>query len=102
MATSRVGSSAPAIAARALDARRSAIREVFDAANKVPDAIRLEIGEPSFHTPRFIVTPPSMRSGGSPLYAERRLPSRCEPAEKIERVDGVRRRPDSVVVTPAR
>ena len=43
------------VARRALDARRSAIREVFDAANRVPDAIRLEIGEPSFRTPRHIV-----------------------------------------------
>ena len=53
MATSSVG--APSLAQRALDLERSAIREVFDAANKLPDAIRLEIGEPSFVTPRFII-----------------------------------------------
>ena len=47
--------SRPRSRARALAARRSAIREVFDAANRLPDAIRLEIGEPSFRTPRFVV-----------------------------------------------
>ena len=53
MATFSVGT--PSVSQKALVAQRSAIREVFDAANKLPDAIRLEIGEPSFVTPRFIV-----------------------------------------------
>ncbi len=103
MATSSVGRPLPGLAARALDARRSAIREVFDAANRVPDAIRLEIGEPSFRTPRFIVD--------AALAAAREGFTRYTPnggylglrealAEKIERVDGYPVDPDSVVVTP--
>jgi aspartate/methionine/tyrosine aminotransferase len=102
MATSRsVGT--PSVSQRAELARRSAIREVFDAANKVPDAIRLEIGEPSFVTPRFIVdaaleaaaagwtgyTP----NGGYPTLRELL-------AEKLERVDGYTVDPECIVVTP--
>jgi aspartate aminotransferase len=101
MATSSVG--APSLAQRALDARRSAIREVFDAANKLPDAIRLEIGEPSFVTPKFIVdaaleaaargwtgyTP----NGGYPSLRE-------EIARKLARVNGYIVDPECVVVTP--
>ena len=103
MAISRVGGSVPAIAARALDVRRSAIREVFDAANKVPDAIRLEIGEPSFRTPRFIVDAAlEAAAGGFTRYTPNGgYPSlRKALAEKIERVDGFAVDPDSVVVTP--
>jgi aspartate/methionine/tyrosine aminotransferase len=103
MATSRIGALTPGVAARALDARRSAIREVFDAANLIPDAIRLEIGEPSFHTPGFVVEA-ALRAaaegftrytpnGGYPVLRELL-------AEKIERVDGYAVDPDSVVVTP--
>jgi aspartate/methionine/tyrosine aminotransferase len=101
MATSRIGT--PPIARNALEARRSSIREVFDAANKLPDAIRLEIGEPSFVTPKFIIeaaleaaargwtgyTP----NGGYPSLRE-------ELARKLERVDGHTVDPACVVVTP--
>ena len=100
MATSNA---AAAIAARALDARRSAIREVFDAANRIPDAIRLEIGEPSFHTPRFVVDAAmeaarAGRTGYTPNggYAELREAL----AAKIERVDGFAVDAEQVVVTP--
>jgi aspartate aminotransferase len=101
MATSSVG--APLLARRALDLERSAIREVFDAANKLPDAIRLEIGEPSFVTPRFIIdaafeaategwtgyTP----NGGYPVL-------RDLIARKLEHVNGYTVDPECVVVTP--
>jgi aspartate aminotransferase len=101
MATSSVG--APSLAQRALDLERSAIREVFDAANKLPDAIRLEIGEPSFVTPRFIIeaaleaategwtgyTP----NGGYPGLRE-------QIARKLELVNGYTVDPECVVVTP--
>ena len=101
MATSSVG--APSLAQRALDLERSAIREVFDAANKLPDAIRLEIGEPSFVTPRFIIdaaleaategwtgyTP----NGGYPIL-------RQQIARKLEHVNGYTVDPECVVVTP--
>ena len=102
MATSRERIEA-AIAARALAARRSAIREVFDAANKLPDAIRLEIGEPSFRTPRFVVdaafeAAASGRTGYTPNGGYASLRELL--AEKIERVDGFAVDPDAVVVTP--
>jgi aspartate/methionine/tyrosine aminotransferase len=103
MATSRDLIQAAAIAARALETRRSAIREVFDAANRLPDAIRLEIGEPSFRTPRFIVdaafeAAASGTTGYTPNGGTASL--REALAAKIERVDGYRADPDSIVVTP--
>jgi aspartate aminotransferase len=103
MATSRASALTPGVAARALDARRSAIREVFDAANLIPDAIRLEIGEPSFDTPAFVVEA-AMRAAAQGFT--RYTPNGGYPAlrellaEKIERVDGYAVDPDSVVVTP--
>jgi aspartate/methionine/tyrosine aminotransferase len=103
MVTSRREGSLPAIAGRALDARRSAIREVFDAANRLPDAIRLEIGEPSFRTPRFIVEEAlaAAAEGFTRYTPNGGYPSLREAlAAKIERVDGYTVDPDSVVVTP--
>ena len=102
MATSRTGIQA-AVAARALAARRSAIREVFDAANRLPDAIRLEIGEPSFRTPKFVVdaafeAAAAGLTGYTPNGGYASL--RAALAEKIERVDGFAVDPDEVVVTP--
>ena len=102
MATSRA-ERARRSRARALDARRSAIREVFDAANRMPDAIRLEIGEPSFRTPRFVVdaafeAAAAGQTGYTPNGGYASL--REALAEKIERVDGFAVDPDAVVVTP--
>ena len=91
------------IAARALDARRSAIRVVFDAANRIPDAIRLEIGEPSFRTPRFVVDAAmEAASAGLTGYTPNGgfASLREALAVKIERVDGYAVDPESVVVTP--
>jgi aspartate/methionine/tyrosine aminotransferase len=101
MATSR--RAAAALAARALDARRSAIREVFDAANRIPDAIRLEIGEPSFRTPRFVVDAAleaahAGLTGYTPNGGYASL--REALAAKLERVDGLTVDADQVVVTP--
>jgi len=101
MATSKAD--VGAIASRALDARRSAIREVFDAANRIPDAIRLEIGEPSFHTPRFVVDAAmeAARAGHTGYTPNGGYANLREAlAAKIERVDGFAVDPDQVVVTP--
>ena len=91
------------IAGRALSARRSAIREVFDLASRIPDAIRLEIGEPSFRTPQFVVdaafeAAAAGHTGYTPNGGYASL--RTALAEKIERVDGFTVDPDAVVVTP--
>ena len=91
-------------AARAEAAKRSAIREVFDAANRRPDAIRLEIGEPSFRTPDHIVDGAleAAPSGVHQVRAERRpaLSLRELLSEKLARVDGYTAGPDQIVVTP--
>jgi aspartate/methionine/tyrosine aminotransferase len=90
-------------ARRAVDARRSTIREVFDAANLRPDAIRLEIGEPSFRTPDHIVEGAlaAAHAGFTGYTPNGGLASLRELlAEKIERVDGYRAHPDEIVVTP--
>ena len=90
-------------ARRAVDARRSTIRVVFDAADKRPDAIRLEVGEPSFLTPDHIVEGAlaAARAGFTGYTPNGGLPSLRELlAEKIERVDGYRVEPEQVVVTP--
>jgi aspartate/methionine/tyrosine aminotransferase len=90
-------------AARAEAARRSAIREVFDAANRRPDAIRLEIGEPSFRTPDHIVTGAleAARAGFTKYGPNGGLDSLRELLSgKLARVDGYAAGPDRIVVTP--
>lgn len=93
----------PGCASRAVTARRSAIREIFDAAAGRDDVIRLEIGEPSFKTPAFIVD--------AALRAARDGHTRYTPnggtaslrellAEKVRRVDGYAADPGDVVATP--
>jgi aspartate/methionine/tyrosine aminotransferase len=101
MATSSVDT--PAVSQKALVARRSAIREVFDAANKLPDAIRLEIGEPSFVTPKFIVEAAfEAAANGWTGYTPNGgyLSLREEIVRKLERVNGYSVDPECVVVTP--
>src|SRR4051812_31162351 len=103
MATSRRDAVTPALASGALAARRSAIREGFDAANRIPDAIRLEIGEPSFNTPAHVVEAAFRAAAAgftryTPNGGIRSL--REALAEKIERVDGYAADPDEIVVTP--
>ena len=69
----------------------------------IPDAIRLEIGEPSFHTPRFVVdaafeAAADGHTGYTPNGGYASL--REALAAKIERVDGFAVDPEAVVVTP--
>jgi aspartate/methionine/tyrosine aminotransferase len=90
-------------AGRAVAARRSTIRELFDAANRRPDAIRLEIGEPSFRTPDHIVDGAleAARAGFTGYTPNGGLASLRELlAEKIRRVDGYEAGAEEVVVTP--
>jgi aspartate/methionine/tyrosine aminotransferase len=93
----------PPVAARARSAKRSAIREVFDLANRIPGAIRLEIGEPSFTTPAHIIegAAAAARSGSTRYGPNGGLDSLRELlADKIGRVDGYQVDPSSIVVTP--
>ena len=88
---------------RAVSARRSAIREVFDAASQKPVAIRLEIGEPSFTTPEHIIAGAidAARAGFTGYTPNGGFLSLREAiADKIERVDGFRASSDEIVVMP--
>jgi aspartate aminotransferase len=92
-----------AFSARAVAARRSAIRTVFDAAEGRADLVRLEIGEPSFTTPAHIIEAARAAAlagftGYTPNggYAS----TRELLADRIERVNGYRPAPEDVVVTP--
>jgi len=90
-------------AAHAEVAKRSTIREVFDAANRRPGAIRLEIGEPSFRTPDHIVAGAleAARGGFTKYGPNGGLDSLRELlVEKLARVDGYTAGADQIVVTP--
>lgn len=90
-------------AAHARALKRSEIRVLFDAALERPDAIRLEVGEPSFTTPRHIIdgaadAAASGHTGYGPnggLLSLRELL-----AEKIRRVDRFTADAQDIVVTP--
>src|SRR4051794_34661004 len=98
-----VNAHANALAARAVAARRSAIREIFDAANGLDDVVRLEIGEPSFRTPAHIVegafeAARAGFTGYTPNGGYARLRELL--AEKLRRADGYTADPAQIVVTP--
>lgn len=87
--------------ARAL--RRSEIRVLFDAALRYPEAIRLEVGEPSFTTPEHVIDAAmnAARAGFTKYGPNGGLASLRELlAAKIAKVDGFEIDPDQVVVTP--
>ena len=88
---------------RARDLRRSTIRVLFDAADQNPDAIRLEVGEPSFTTPQHIIdAASSAAAAGYTRYGPNGgLTSLRELlVEKIQKVNGFKAAFDQVVVTP--
>lgn len=83
--------------------RRSEIRVLFDAAAAHPDAIRLEVGEPSFTTPSHIIeaAAAAARDGHTGYGPNGGLPGlRQLLSDKIGAVDGFEVRPDDIVVTP--
>ncbi|MEZ5098312.1 MAG: pyridoxal phosphate-dependent aminotransferase [Thermoleophilia bacterium] len=87
----------------AADARRSTIRVLFDAASERPDAIRLEVGEPSFRTPAHVVEAAfeAARAGQTKYTPNGGLRSLRELlADRLERVNGYRAHHDEIVVTP--
>ena len=88
---------------RARDLRRSTIRVLFDAADQNPDAIRLEVGEPSFTTPQHIIdAASSAAAAGYTRYGPNGgLTSLRELlVDKIQQVNGFKAAFDQVVVTP--
>jgi aspartate aminotransferase len=93
--------SSPVIAGRAATMGRSLIRVVAEQAWAIPDAIRLELGEPSHRTPEHVIEAAHRAArGGATRYAPNGgLPQlRDAIAEKIANVNGYRVRPEDVVV----
>jgi aspartate/methionine/tyrosine aminotransferase len=91
------------LAHRAVEAKRSAIRVLFDAALRQPDAIRLEVGEPSFPTPAHVVEAAlAAAAAGHTKYTPNGglLSLRELLVDKLRRIDGVEATPDEIVVTP--
>jgi aspartate/methionine/tyrosine aminotransferase len=87
--------------ARAL--QRSEIRVLFDAALRNPEAIRLEVGEPSFTTPNHVIDAAmKAASAGFTKYGPNGGLSSLREllVAKIAKVDGFDVNPDQVVVTP--
>lgn len=88
---------------RARDLRRSTIRVLFDAADQNPDAIRLEVGEPSFTTPQHIIEAASeAAAAGYTRYGPNGgLTSLRELlVDKIQTINGFEASLEQVVVTP--
>lgn len=83
--------------------RRSGIREVFDLASTIPDAIHLEMGEPNFPTPTHVVeaAAAAAEAGYTKYTPNAGLPVLREAlAEKISTRNGLAAEPSSVLVTP--
>jgi len=76
---------------------------LFDAAADRDDVIRLEVGEPSFTTPDHIIDAAARAAhDGHTGYGPNGglLSLRELLVEKLARVDGIRAKPDEIVVTP--
>jgi len=91
------------ISRRTLDYRRSAIRVLFDEANRLDDVMRLEIGEPSFVTPQHIIdgAAEAARAGHTGYGPNGGLLSLRELLSvKLREVNGIEAGVDEIVVTP--
>ncbi len=89
--------------ASALNYKRSAIRVIFDEANRLDGALRLEIGEPSFVTPAHIIegAADAARQGHTGYGPNGGLLSLRELlVEKLRRVNQIDSTVEEVVVTP--
>ncbi len=87
---------------RAGSLRASAIRELFDDAQRVPGALRLEVGEPNFPSPPWVVEAAhrAARDGETHYTPNTGIRALREAlADKVERVNGWVGRPDECIVT---
>ncbi len=83
--------------------KRSGIREIFDRANQIPDAIHLEMGEPDFPTPQHIRDAAARAANeGHTKYTPNAgiTELREAAADKVVRRNGVEATPNQVVITP--
>ena len=91
------------VSQRVLDYRRSAIRVLFDEANRLDGVLRLEIGEPSFVTPAHIIegAAEAARQGHTGYGPNGGLLSLRELLSvKLQQVNGITADVDEIVVTP--
>jgi aspartate/methionine/tyrosine aminotransferase len=82
---------------------RSGIREIFDLAHQIPDAIHLEAGEPSYPTPGHIsqAAIDALNEGFTKYTPNAGIPElRRAIAHDVNRRGGFEIIPDQVVVTP--
>lgn len=82
---------------------RSGIREIFELALQVPDAIHLEVGEPSFATPEHVrAAADAAAAAGHTRYTPNAgIPElRRALAAKVSERNGIEADPDRVIVTP--
>lgn len=96
------GPALPAVATRAATLRASAIREIFDAAQRVPGALRLEVGEPDFPSPAWVIEAAdrAARDGATHYTPNTGIaPLREALADKVRRVNGWDARPEQCIVT---
>jgi len=90
------------LAAGPRDTAHSGIREVVNVAITMPDAIRLEVGQPDFDTPSHIVeaTVKALREGVTKYTATAGMISlRQLLVEKLARVNGIQAEPSHINVT---
>lgn len=86
---------------RATTLRPSAIREIYDAAQQVPGALRLEVGEPDFDTPPWIVEAAHRAAVSGATHYTSNLGIgvlREALADKVRRVNGYDATPAQVMV----
>lgn len=91
------------IASAALNYRRSAIRVLFDEADRIEGAIRLEVGEPSFVTPTHIIDAAleAARQGHTGYGPNGGLLSlRTLLSDKVSRINQIDAGVDEIIVTP--
>jgi aspartate aminotransferase len=82
---------------------RSGIREIFDLANTIPDAIHLEMGEPNFDTPGHVVqaAAAAAANGYTKYTPNAGIPElRAAIARKVTERNGLKANADQVIVTP--
>ncbi|MCG3148421.1 MAG: Aspartate aminotransferase [Verrucomicrobiae bacterium] len=92
----------PSVAQRIRDLPRAGIRIIFDEAQKYPDAIHLEIGQPDFPTPAPIcdAAAAAMRAGETRYTPNPgTLALRADIAQAVHRDHQVTITPDEIVVT---
>jgi len=104
LSPSRSAGPVPAAAAsqRACTLEASAIRELFDAAQQVPGAIRLEVGEPDFPSPPWVLEAAdrAARNGATHYTPNAGIGELREAlAAKVQRVNGWSARAEQCIVT---